>query len=472
MANRHPGAKNHDMSEQSTSGPQTGMDRFFGALRGLGIRRRTDDKWIAGVSSGLADRMGIDPVIVRAGFVLLAVLGGVGITIYLVAWALVPSDRDEIVAQRALRDGDGGPIVLIIFAAMSLLGGSAFGGSWWGGHSGWGFPWVVFLTGLFIWWLVNRSGSRPDAGRPVSAQQLRTPPAGPSPATAGPSPATAGPVGAQTQAVPQTQVLPQSQGFAQSQGVPMSQGVPQTAAGPSTQVTPQTPQWQQRYAQRRVVPKKPRRRSGGPLMALLAIGLALATYGSLLWAGSTFSWSGDHRTIAIAGSLASVGLLAVVLGLAGWRAGFVAFLAVVLALTAWTSAIVPAGIHVNGRVGDATWTPTSVTSTATDRSYQLGVGNGVLDLSGLRIQGVSVAASPVTIPAYVGLGDLKVLVPPGLNVRVVGHVGLGEILLPDDAGSNGKGGSDVTRSVVLGNGPTEVVVNAGVGIGQLTVVKE
>ena len=71
-----------------------------------------------------------------------------------------------------------------------------------------------------------------------------------------------------------------------------------------------------------------------------------------------------------------------------------------------------------------------------------------------------------------GIGDLKVIVPPGLTVKVVGHVSLGEILLPTDAGSNGKGGSDVSRAVFIGHGPTEVVVNAAVGIGQLTVVKE
>jgi len=81
------------------------MDRFFATLRRIDIRRRTDDKWIAGVCSGLADRLGIDPVIVRAGLILLSLLGGAGITIYLVAWALLPNDRDEIVAQRALRDG-------------------------------------------------------------------------------------------------------------------------------------------------------------------------------------------------------------------------------------------------------------------------------------------------------------------------------------------------------------------------------
>ena len=452
MANRHPVAKNRDMSEQSTSGPQTGMDKMFDTLRGLGIRRRTDDSWIAGVSSGLADRMAIDPVIVRAGFVLLALLGGVGITIYLLAWALIPNDRDEIVAQRAVRDGDGGSIVLIVIAALSLFGGSAFGGPWWGGHSGWGFPWGVVITGLLIWWLVRRSGTHPGRGRRVRTQHLGTPTAGPSwgAASTGVSP---------SQAEPPTQVLP------------LDPGLPHGEAAPPTQATAAAQRWREQHGERRVVPTRPRRRSGGPLMALLAIGLAIATYGSVLWAGNAFSWSGNHATIAIAGSLASVGLLSVVLGMAGWRAGFVAFLAVVLALTAGTSAMVPAGMHVNGRVGSSTWTPTSVTASAGD-PYQLGIGEGVLDLTALPTQSLPSAANPVTIPAYVGLGDLKVLVPPGLRVLVAGHVGLGAIVLPADTDGRTQGGSDISRSAQFGNGTPEVVVKAGVGIGQLTVVKE
>ena len=55
------------MNEQRTTDPQTGLDRFFAALRGIGVRRRTDDKWIAGVCSGLADRLGGHPVMVRVG---------------------------------------------------------------------------------------------------------------------------------------------------------------------------------------------------------------------------------------------------------------------------------------------------------------------------------------------------------------------------------------------------------------------
>ena len=440
MADGCPAAKNCYMNERSTSDPETAMDKVFGALRGIGIRRRTDDKWVAGVCSGLADRLGVDPVIVRAGLILLSLLG-IGVTIYLLAWALVPNDKDEIVAQRALRDADGGSIVLSILAALSLFGGSAFGSSWWGGRSGWGFPWGVALTGLLIWWLVKRSGNNPDVDQPVAAIQLGTPGAAGAPAPA------AGPV------VPQAQVLPQNQGLAQTRVPPQSQ------ATQKTRVSPQT----------RVAPGRLRRRSGGPLMALLAIGLALATYGSLFWAGNTFSWTGNHAAIAFAGSLAAIGLLLVVLGLAGWRAGFVTFLAIILAVTAWANTVVPTGIGVSGRVGDAAWTPTSA---AVGTNYHLAVGDGVLDLSRLPAGGLSTVTVRPTIAASVGIGDLKVMVPPGLTVKVVGHVGLGEILLPTDPGSNGKAGSDVSRSVAIGDGPTEIVVNAAVGIGQLTVVKE
>ena len=414
------------MSEHDTSHPHTGMDKFFGALRSIGIRRRTHDKWIAGVCSGLADRLGVDPVIVRAALVILTMLGGAGVAIYLVAWALLPNDRDEIPAQRALRDGHGGSIVLLVFAGLALFGDSAFGGTWWSDRPGWGFPWGLVLVGLLIWWLVRRSDNRPDADQRVMNHTLATS------TTSVPSPAASGPA--------------------------MATGRP----APST--APPSPTWPV-PVHNPVSYKRVGRRSGGPLMALIAIGLALATYGSLLWAGTQLSWTGHHQAIAFAGSLATMGLLMVVLGIAGWRPGFVTFLAVVLAIAAWSSAVVPNDIHLGGRIGDSHWAPTSVSAGA---NYHLGVGSGVLDLSKLPTEGLSEAK----IPAYVGMGELKVLVPPGLTVKVVGHVGLGEILLPNDIQSSGQGGSDVSRSVVIGDGPTEVVVDAGVGLGQLTVVKE
>jgi phage shock protein PspC (stress-responsive transcriptional regulator) len=53
--------------------------------------RRTDDRMIAGVCSGIADYTGIDVTVVRLAAVVGAVLGfGSLIVAYVVAWLLMP----------------------------------------------------------------------------------------------------------------------------------------------------------------------------------------------------------------------------------------------------------------------------------------------------------------------------------------------------------------------------------------------
>jgi phage shock protein C len=54
-------------------------------------RSRTDRK-IAGVCGGFATYTGIDANIVRLAMVVLALLGGSGVLLYLVAWAIVPKE--------------------------------------------------------------------------------------------------------------------------------------------------------------------------------------------------------------------------------------------------------------------------------------------------------------------------------------------------------------------------------------------
>lgn len=453
MAREHLAPKNGRMSEQSTNqtDQQTGMDRFFAVLRGIDMRRRSDDRWIGGVCSGLADRLGVDPVIVRAGLVLLSLLAGVGVTLYLLGWALIPNDRNEIVAERAVRDGDGGSIVVVVFATLGLLGGTAFGGPWWTDHDGLGFPVTAVLAGLLIWWLVKRSGPRPDADQRVSSYQ------------SGPRPSGTYPSGTYQSGTYQSGTAVDTRPSPTSAAPPPAPGSPvtgQTTFGPSTS----TP--------RPVVPKRPRRRSGGALMALMAFGLALATYGSLIWAGNVFGWTGDHQSIALAGSLASMGLLLVGLGIAGWRAGFVAFLTIVLAIATLSSTIVPRWLDVSGEIGERTWSPASATAGVNPQTYRLGIGSGVLDLGSLPTEGLSTVVPTPQIPVYVGLGELVVRVPAGLTVQVVGQVGLGEIVLPGETEGNGRDGSDISQSTVVGEGPTEVIVDAGVGLGSLTIVKE
>lgn len=61
--------------------------------------RRTDDKWLGGVCSGLAAHLGLDPTLVRLLTVLVTVLGfGTVIIAYLVAWVIVPADNSWKVA--------------------------------------------------------------------------------------------------------------------------------------------------------------------------------------------------------------------------------------------------------------------------------------------------------------------------------------------------------------------------------------
>jgi phage shock protein C len=59
------------------------------------LRRSRTDRVIGGVCGGLGRYLGVDPVLIRVAFVVLAVAGGGGILVYLVAWVLIPEERDD-----------------------------------------------------------------------------------------------------------------------------------------------------------------------------------------------------------------------------------------------------------------------------------------------------------------------------------------------------------------------------------------
>jgi phage shock protein PspC (stress-responsive transcriptional regulator) len=57
------------------------------------LRRPADDRMIAGVAAGAARAFGVDPLIVRIGFVVLTLFGAVGVVLYLAGWVLIPDER-------------------------------------------------------------------------------------------------------------------------------------------------------------------------------------------------------------------------------------------------------------------------------------------------------------------------------------------------------------------------------------------
>ena len=70
-----------------------------------------------------------------------------------------------------------------------------------------------------------------------------------------------------------------------------------------------------------------------------------------------------------------------------------------------------------------------------------------------------------------GLGDLTVIVAEGLTLACSGHVGLGEIRCGTPA-ARARGTAATSADRDGGTGPAEVTVDANVGVGQITVVKE
>lgn len=57
------------------------------------LARPHDDRWIAGVCSGLARRFGLSPNFVRLLFVLSLILPGSQVLIYIILWILVPNEQ-------------------------------------------------------------------------------------------------------------------------------------------------------------------------------------------------------------------------------------------------------------------------------------------------------------------------------------------------------------------------------------------
>lgn len=61
------------------------------------LYRNKHDKMIGGVASGLADYFEVDPLIIRALFIIITIAYGIGIIAYIVLWIIVPAnDFDNI----------------------------------------------------------------------------------------------------------------------------------------------------------------------------------------------------------------------------------------------------------------------------------------------------------------------------------------------------------------------------------------
>jgi phage shock protein C len=56
------------------------------------LYRSRSERKIAGVCGGLGTYLGVDPVIFRILWIVLALAGGLGLVAYLVAWIIIPQE--------------------------------------------------------------------------------------------------------------------------------------------------------------------------------------------------------------------------------------------------------------------------------------------------------------------------------------------------------------------------------------------
>ncbi|CAN5589396.1 hypothetical protein BH23ACT6_BH23ACT6_26160 [soil metagenome] len=435
-------------TQQTQPPPRSGV---FGNLHGMDVRR-TPDRWLGGVAAGLAHRMGLDPLVIRAGFIVLGLFFGLGVALYLVAWALIPDANESTHLERGLRAGRLSSILLLIVAVIAVLGTVP----WWdggvGGSLGGALFGLIVIAGLG-YALYRVWSSRPTPGV-VGDYGYR----------AGYAPDLA----RRGAAAP-----PTSSGYAPSGGYAPPPPPGDRTAYSSTPPSPPPPP----------APRRARRLSGGGALAALAAGALLVIVGGMVWSADAINLAGNPITVAWCAGLVMLGAVLLGLGLAGRRAGFVGFFAVIAAFAVLVTAPLPSGLRWSGEAGEIDWVPTASTL---QPQYEWGVGNPRLDLRELTGNTVPLDELDVDL----GLGELVIYVPENLNVVVNSDIGAGAVSLrrelPDGAGyelfddqdfwpqnerrQRDSEGLNVDTRTVVGEGPADLQVNAEVGVGQVTII--
>jgi phage shock protein PspC (stress-responsive transcriptional regulator) len=116
-------------------------------------------------------------------------------------------------------------------------------------------------------------------------------------------------------------------------------------------------------------------------------------------------------------------------------------------------------IHLGHGIGDRSYVVSSTSELR--QKYELGIGNLTVDMGRL-----SLPVGQTHVKARVDVGDLDVVVPPGVAVQVHGDAQVGRVEILGRTGE----GRDVDRTVVQ-NGPRVLVLDAHVGAGRVRVAR-
>ncbi|MFB9377007.1 PspC domain-containing protein [Kineococcus gynurae] len=391
----------------------TGAARFFGTVRSWGVRR-DEDRWFVGVCGGVAQRFGVDPLVVRGVLVAVTLVGGVGLLLYGLAWALLPDGRPgdrqgRIEAEAAVRgDVSGGLVAAGGLVLTDLVWQRGILGLGWGAWDGRGWGFLVTGAAVVLGWWLLRGGAPGPRPEPAPGPGRTDPPTAP---------------------VPVTPPHPVDLRKPPTGGTPLHPPAPFAGHGSATERT---------KAERQTPPTPPRPpRPGSPLLTSFVLGSALLAVGGCVLAERLGVLpGGPGALVPLAGALvlALLGLGAVLAGVRGRTSALVGF-GWPVALVALAASVLPGAENWHWQ-RSGVWTPTAA-SQAAEPAWSAVAGDLRVDPS--RLPG---AAGPAV--ATVAAGTLVVEAPRSAAVLVEVFVGAGGITVPvaDDVVRVGATGSD------------------------------
>lgn len=398
------------------------------------VTRSRRPKVVGGVCTGLGRYFDLDPVIIRVPLVVLAVVGGLGLVFYGLAWLLLPAEGEQENEARRLLSGrvEANALVAVLLA---LAGCGLFLASY-GSHT---MPFSLLLAGAVAgaahWSRHRRRAEAAEAGG-ASVDAATAHAVADAPPEAHAPPAPDAPSWWRT---PLTKdgghEPPESGRFAEGSGTGTGAGTGVgngTDAGTATGAGAGTGYlWGPADGAPHSTggERPPRRRGGGRLGGPLTALAVLAFLAGLFGAGQTQGHWGAGLRAGFACALAVYGAGLVVAAFVG-RIGFgtYAMSAVTAALLAF-ALVLPADLAPH----HADWSPNSAAALRPD--YHLDTGSGALDLRRLHLTD----GRTVRTRARVEVGRLNVVVPRDARVRIDARVGSGQIRTPTQNSGSGGG---------------------------------
>lgn len=143
------------------------------------LQRPTDNRLLGGVCAGIADQLGIDPVIVRVVIAVLAIIGPAGWILYGAGWLFVPAaDQEHSPAARTFGVERHEPQLMFagLITAGVLAAGWLLGAPFrWGSPFVWGWPWILLAAVVWITVIRPRARQREAPETDDTTRSVQTP---------------------------------------------------------------------------------------------------------------------------------------------------------------------------------------------------------------------------------------------------------------------------------------------------------